>query len=343
MPHEKFPLEHRSLGRVIDTMNSSIARAFSFRLGMIASLCMTLVSAGNVNADDAVAGNGERKSEAIRITKNQRYSSDAGKFGFCDVYQPTGSAPSDGFPVVVVIHGGGWMGGDKWELGLYGRSLAEAGMVAICINYRLAPVDKFPAQIDDVRQALLWTRQQRDKLSLDIDRLGVFGYSAGGHLALLAASIADESMEEQLIASNWPQEDDRWAELPGIQAVCAGGPPCDFQSLPADNTALAYFLGGSKRQQPDLYRVASPLAHVSPADPPSKIVHGDVDFIVPVKGSKDFYELQQKTNLDASLDVLSGHGHMLTFMNPRTRKLMVDFFREKLDVGTTRPRTTDGS
>jgi triacylglycerol lipase len=313
-------------------MICSVARATSFPLRAIAAVCILLGSVGHLNADDAVAKD-QPKSEAIRIIKDQRYSTDAGKFGFCDVYQPGQPAPSDGYPVVLVIHGGGWLGGDKWELGLYGRSLAEAGMVAICINYRLAPADKFPAQIDDVRQALLWTRQQSQKRSLDIERLGVFGYSAGGHLALLAASIADESMEDQVIASNWPSEDSRWTQIPSIRAVCAGGPPCDFQSLPADNTALAYFLGGSKRQHPDLYRVASPLAHVSPADPPSKIVHGDVDFIVPVKGSKDFYEQQQKTNLDASLDVLTGHGHMLTFMNPRTRRLMVDFFREKLDSG----------
>jgi triacylglycerol lipase len=265
-------------------------------------------------------------SNDVQIQRNQKYCDEANEFGFCDVYRPSSVAPVSGYPVVLLVHGGGWISGDKWTLESYCRSLASAGITAVAINYRLAPDDKFPSPVDDVRSAMLWTKDQSDSLSLDMQKLGLFGYSAGGHLVLLAASLADEPMEVQSAASHWSVEDPRWSKLPKVKAVCAGGPPCDFQNLPIDNTTLAYFLGGSRRELPDLYKSASPLAHVSKSDPVTSIIHGDQDIIVPIEGSKIFGAKQEKIGVDHRLNIIAGQGHMLTFLNPQTRKLMVSFF-----------------
>ncbi|NND99074.1 MAG: alpha/beta hydrolase, partial [Pirellulaceae bacterium] len=203
-----------------------------------------------------------RSAVNVRCDANLRYSDSPGNAGLCDVYYPESHAGPGGRPAVVVVHGGGWVSGSKWVLQGYSRLLAQHGFVVVTINYRLAPQFQFPAQVDDVRQALIWTVDNAKRFSIDTDRLGIFGYSAGGHLSTLVSVLADEPVLTQMSASGWQADDPRWKRLPKVSAVCAGGPPCDFRNLPLDNSALAFFLGGSRREKPDVYAAASPISHV---------------------------------------------------------------------------------
>ena len=269
-------------------------------------------------------------NDAYKVISDLRYSDTKGRRGLCDLYLPNHARPEHGFPVVVVVHGGGWISGDKWTIAGYGRVLAENGVAAVVINYRLAPAAKFPKQLDDVRQALIWTRQNAGKYGLAPNRLGLFGYSAGGHLSLLMATIADEPFETRLAASQWNTHDPRWKQLPYIKAVCVGGPPCNFQDLPIDNTALAYFLGGSRREKPDTYRIASPIQHISKDDPITRLIHGTNDVIVPIISSVDFHAAAEKIGMKCELKSLPGQGHVITFLNPKTSEAMTEFFQEHL-------------
>lgn len=275
----------------------------------------------------------------VNVLADQRYCGAEGKSGLCDIYAPTVQAPDGGLPAVVIVHGGGWISGDKWTLAGYSRLLAQNGFVVVTINYRLAPAHKFPAQVDDVRQALVWMKQNADRFSIDLARLGIFGYSAGGHLSALAATLADEPLEIRAAASNWPETDDRWQQLPRIKAVCAGGPPCDFRELPIDNTALAYFLGGSRREKPEIYVAASPAAHISTNDPVTQIIHGADDLLVPVETSRQLHRAQIAAGVDSRLEILPGQGHMVTFLNPRTSRKVVEFFKEVLVGASTTNET----
>jgi acetyl esterase/lipase len=268
--------------------------------------------------------------QRVRLEKDQRFSEQTGKAGLCDVYFPASDPPVAGYPVVVVIHGGGWVSGDKWTIASYSRLLAKEGIVAVAINYRLAPNHKFPAQVDDVRSAMLWVNQNAKRLRLNVRQVGLFGYSAGGHLSALLASLADEPLVVRAAASNWPISDPRWQKLPKICAVCAGGPPCDFRSLPIDNSAMAYFLGGSRREKPEAYIAASPAAHVSVDDPVTQLFHGEGDALVPLAGTRQFHESQVSAGIDSRLAVIPKQGHMLTFISPKTYQTVVDFFREVL-------------
>ena len=268
----------------------------------------------------------------VRVERNLRFSQESGRAGLCDIYLPADEPPPEGYPVIVVVHGGAWMSGDKWTLEGYSRLLAEHNMAAMTINYRLAPSHKFPAQVDDVRSALLWAKENAERFQWDANCLGIFGYSAGGHLCALIGSLADEAIEVQAAASEWPADDQKWTQLPSIRAVCAGGPPCDFRSFPEDNIALSYFLGGSRRERPDTYVSASPAAHVSAEDPVTQIIHGDSDLLVPLLGSEKFHRAQVAAGVDSRLEVMPNQGHMVTFLNPDTSNKMVDFFYEVLDV-----------
>ena len=267
-------------------------------------------------------------ANGVRLEKDQRFSEQEGRAGLCDLYFPTSDPPENGYPVVIVIHGGGWVAGDKWTIASYSQLLAKEGIVAVTINYRLAPTHKFPAQVDDVRSAMVWVHQNAQRLKLNSKQVGLFGYSAGGHLSALLASLADETMVVRAAASNWPLTDARWKQLPKICAVCAGGPPCDFRSLPIDNSAVAFFLGGSRREKPENYIAASPAAHVSGDDPVTQLFHGEGDALVPLAGTREFHQSQVKAGVDSRLAVIPKQGHMLTFVSPVTYHTVVDFFRE---------------
>ena len=267
----------------------------------------------------------------FRVLRDQCYGETGDKSELCDLYLPV-KTPAEGHPVVVVVHGGGWISGDKWTIAGYARELATNGFAAIAINYRLAPEHKFPKQVDDVRQALVWTNEHAEQYALDLNRVGLFGYSAGGHLVSLVSSLADEPITTQATASLWSLSDDRWSKLPTINAVCAGGPPCDFRSIPPTNTSLAYFLGGSRRDKPDVYVAASPTAHISAKDPATQIIHGENDMLVPIAGSQSFHAMQVEMGVDSRLKIMPNQGHMITFMNPKTSEEMIDFFRQILVV-----------
>ena len=232
--------------------------------------------------------------------------------------------------MVLVIHGGAWVSGDKFMVNGYARAIAECGIVSIAINYHLAPKHKFPTQVDDVRQALLWTKENARRFSIDTNRIGLFGYSAGGHLSALIGSLGDEPTEVRAAASHWPIDDHRWKELPKIRAVCVGGPPVDFRPLPADNSTLSFFLGGSRRQQPETYIAASPAAHISAADPATQIIHGEADLLVPIIGSRLFHRAQVLAGVDSRLEVMPGQGHIATFFNPKTSQKVSEFFQDEL-------------
>jgi acetyl esterase/lipase len=284
-------------------------------------------AADEVSATSPAASSGQ---SVVKLLANERFCSHQGKAGLCDVYAPASKPPQGGHPVVIVVHGGGWISGDKWTLEGHSRSLARNGIVAVTINYRLAPKHKFPTQLDDVRTALLWTKENAKRFSINLNRLGVFGYSAGGHLSTLVAALADEPLAVRSAASEWSESDARWQQLPKIRAVCAGGPPCDFRSLPIDSATLAFFLGGSRREKSAVYAAASPAAHISSSDPVTQIIHGDSDFLVPISGSRKFHQAQLAAGIDSRLEVLPNQGHMVTFLHPRTNATMLEFFREML-------------
>jgi triacylglycerol lipase len=255
--------------------------------------------------------------------------------GQCDVYLPQakpGGEPDQRWPVILVVHGGGWATGDKWTMDRHARQLAQNGFAAVSINYRLAPESKFPDPVDDVRAALVWIAENAATYSFDPKRVGLYGYSAGGHLVSLVATMADEPWEEVRRTTAWTEDDARWQKMPAVRAVCIGGPPTDFRQLPPDNTSLAYFLGGSRRELPDVYEAASPICFASPKDPPFQFIHGEADGVVSVANSKDFHRALVASQVDASIATLPRRGHFLAFISPQLTEWMLQFFVKQLSL-----------
>lgn len=275
----------------------------------------------------------------IKKTPNVRYCQysqpDGPSDGLCDVYLPqpksdSGVPAGKRWPVILLVHGGGWAIGDKWTMDRHARKLVKRGFAAVSVNYRLAPTSKFPDQVDDIRSALVWITQHAKEYSFDPQRVGLYGYSAGGHLVSLVATLADEPWDTVRRTTSWSQDDVRWKAIPAIGAVCIGGPPTDFRSLPLDNTSLAFFLGGSRRELPNVYVAASPICFTSPKDPPFQIIHGEADGIVSIDNSKEFHRALVKSRVDASIETLPKKGHFLTFISPQLTDWMLSFFEKQL-------------
>ena len=241
----------------------------------------------------------------IHAERNLVFRRVAGEAITADMFRPDDEAI---YPLVIVIHGGAWSAGDKWQVGDHTRELAQAGFVAVAINYRLAPAHQLPEQIDDCRSALVWAAAQAEKWKADASRVCLWGYSAGGHLAGLLATD--------------PQPGE-----PTICAVVAGGAPCDFEFLSLDSPGLAHVFGGTRAEIPDVYLQASPIDHATAETPPFFFFHGETDALVPSSCSRRMHERLRELHVKSDYHLVPGRGHLLTFIDPQPRRLAIDFLR----------------
>ena len=214
-----------------------------------------------------------------------------------DVHFPDAGGP---WPVLVYVHGGAWMHGDKSEAGMFARLMTDQGYLVVSINYRLYPAAQFPAMIQDVKCAIRSLRANAAQFNLDPNRVGAVGVSAGGHLvALLGTTDASAGWDvgEYLEQSSRVQV---VIAMAGVMDLSRNFPNADIEAM--------------KRVGFGEYNVveASPISHVTPDDPPFLLIHGDRDELVPVEQSKLMYERLLQENIPARLVVVQNARHSLT-------------------------------
>jgi acetyl esterase/lipase len=226
-------------------------------------------------------------------------------------YLASDPRPATARPALVWIHGGGWEAGDK-RGGIaesLGPGLVRSGFVSLSINYRLSDQAKFPAQLHDVKAAIRWVRANADELGVDPERIGVWGHSAGGHLAALLGTTGD--MPELEGMSGSPGYSSR------VQAVVAVSPPTDFLEIPAGwphvepRRATSKLVGGPLKERGELVRLANPIAHIRPGAPPFLIIHGEDDDVVPVQQAVKLDEALVAAGNEATLVLLPEADHAL--------------------------------
>ena len=231
-----------------------------------------------------------------------------------DIYVPRGQGP---FPGVLVVHGGAWLVGNRARIAWHAEQLAEHGYTAVAINYRLAPRHPFPAQLEDCQAALCFMRDNAQKHKIDADRLGGYGYSAGGHLVALVGTMGpDDRLQKPAVADKIP---------PRLRAVVAGGAPCNFCMMPPANPRLAYWLGGTRAECPQAYELASPLQFVTSDDPPMFFFHGEADRLVPIATVKAMVAKLESVGVPASLHTVSEGGHVATYRDQEAMAASIGF------------------
>jgi acetyl esterase/lipase len=213
-----------------------------------------------------------------------------------DLYKPAGNGP---FPAVVMIHGGGWEGRTRADMDDISKEVAEHGYVVLNMSYRFAPQWHFPAQLQDVQQAVLWLRAHASDLNVLKNRIGTWGYSAGAHLAALAGVTGPS---------------DKWfVDGARVQAVVAGGTPVDIRYY-KEGKLTNGLTGVSYAENPGLWREASPIALVTPDDPPFFLYHGTWDFTVGENNAHAMYDALNTAGIPAELYLMHGLEHMTTFI-----------------------------
>jgi acetyl esterase/lipase len=223
--------------------------------------------------------------------------------------RPTGDAI---VPVVLFVHGGAWVTGSRMHFMMHAEQVLASGLAVFSIDYRLAPKYKFPAPLDDVREALKYVATNADQLKIDPQRIVLWGYSAGGQLATLAA-FEDVS------------------GVPRPFLCVSGGTPADLTELPENNNALSAIFGGTRKQVPDTYRSASPVTFVSSDDPPTFVYQGDSDLLVSKKYGDRLYDKLISEKVHAEYFVCAGQGHIAAFLSNKPVTQALSFIRRTLD------------
>jgi acetyl esterase/lipase len=209
------------------------------------------------------------------------------------------------FPAVVCIHGGGWVGGDRKQMDQTIRTLAKRGYVAVSPDYRLAPRDRFPAQVEDCKAAVRWLRANARQYKIDPEHIGAIGFASGGHLAcMLGVTDKGDGLE------GTGGEADQSSR---VQAVVSFFGPTDLAAADwgLDVTAknLIPLLGGTVEQKAEAYRKASPLTYAGKNAAPLLIFHGSEDKMVPVDQSRKLVNKITEAGGAARLVVVQGEGH----------------------------------
>jgi acetyl esterase/lipase len=190
-------------------------------------------------------------------------------------------------PVLIQVHGGGWTIGDKSQQGLILMNrMAARGWVCVAMNYRLAPKHPFPAQIEDVKRAIAWTREHIASYGGDPSYLVITGGSAGGHLASLAALTPK-------VAEYQPGFEDAdttvSACVPFYGVYDMGGVTGDKAAVAMRDKFLAprVFRKDAGKHQ-DEFELASPIVHVKSDAPDFFVIHGEHDGLVSVRQARAF-------------------------------------------------------
>ncbi len=275
-----------------------------------------------------VAASAALAQPAVQSQIDVQYGEANGQRLLLDVYKTESERIR---PAILLIHGGGWSGGNKASMKALAESFAAQGFVSIAVGYRLVKPDrdKYPTQLDDVQRAVRWIRKNAATLGVKPELIGAIGFSAGGHLAALLGTRDTRDNSDTDLASFSSR----------VQAVVNVFGPADFDpdlkaSIGSVGLALlTNFLGKTPEEAPELYREASPARHVSKGDAPFLMFHGTADALVPIDQSRRLEKVLKEAGVEVTLVEFEGEGHGFRKAenNQRMLKESIRFFFKHLE------------
>ncbi|MFN8342891.1 MAG: alpha/beta hydrolase [Cyclobacteriaceae bacterium] len=213
---------------------------------------------------------------------NVAYNNDTLRRHLLDIYLPPNAKGK--LPLVVFVHGGGWIVNDKYaDIGYMRKTVAEivsSGYALASIDYRFATDAIFPAQIQDCNRAVSYLYDNADKYGFDRSRFAVMGFSAGGHLASMMGLSKNNNMANFFMPGS--------SKAFSFKAVVDFYGPAELVLFPRNDdpqSPESLLTGATALSRPDLARAASPITYVDKGDPPFLIIHGEKDDMVSPKHS----------------------------------------------------------
>lgn len=272
----------------------------------------------------------------VRMERDLSYIEHGDEAQKLDLYLPK-DAPAKPLPLIVHIHGGGWMGGSKYPCAF--ANMVLKGYVVASVEYRFSQKAKFPAQIQDCQAAIRWLRLKSKDYHIDPEKVGVIGGSAGGHLSALVGTAGGKKAFPAI--GGHEDQSDR------VQCVCDIFGPANFATVmqqaeddknvrnifkfntPSD--PYSQLIGVDLNSDQDKTKAVSPIHYVSEDSPPTLILHGTHDALVPYAQSVEFAAALKTKGVPVWLQTLPGAGHGGPgFAKPEVALLIHDFFDKHL-------------
>lgn len=299
-------------------------------LAGLSLLLLSGVSAGR--AQTAVPAAPVIPARSAGVETDVVYGEAGGQSLKLDVYRPLSEVSSRIRPAIVIVHGGGWSGGDKG--GALQKSLAtelvKGGFVCLSVNYRLVngAKNRYPAAVEDVQLAVRWARANAMRLGIDPARIGAIGDSAGGHLAALLGTSDTRPMKN----TEYARYSSRVACVVDMYAPTDGRPDALKNLNPIAVSIISAFLGKQPGQDDALYRDASPVCHVDKTSAPFLILHGTADPLVPLDQSQRLYDALKAAGVEADYVRFEGETHGFRTAAAREKSLLLirEFFTKHL-------------
>jgi len=229
-----------------------------------------------------------------------------------DVYLPPGATHA--LPVVIVIHGGGWVEGTKEERVLEMMPYLQMGFAAVNVEYRMGRVSLAPAAVEDCRCALHWVFANAKKYNFDPNRVVLQGGSAGGHLALTTGMLTPAAGFDRECRSPM---DNYWSENPGtskdprVAAIVNWFGITDVLDILHGANAKGYAVAwvGDQPNADEIAKHVSPINYVTSTTPPIITIHGDKDALVPYSQAVRMHEALDKAKVPNQLYTVAGANH----------------------------------
>jgi acetyl esterase/lipase len=228
-----------------------------------------------------------------------------------DLYRPDHDSLD---AAVILLHGGGWMFGDRQDMADYAMQLAPSGFTAICAEYRLLGEAAWPAQITDVRDVVAWTLRKAPSLGVSPKKVAVLGLSAGGQLALLAAGTPRED----------PFGGEDYPDGGKVAAVVSGFAPPELRlPEPGDPPSPVAALLGPEASDASAM-AASPISYIAPGFPPTLLLSGTRDAMVPYHAQLALFDALEAAGVPSDLRLYHGHTHEFTRLPSMLGPVMAD-------------------
>ncbi len=254
----------------------------------------------------------------------------------CDVWQPPEGVPHSGL-ALVYLHASAWwvLDKDSGTRPLF-RHLATQGHVIMDVAYRLCPEVDIYGMIGDVKRAVAWMKANADRYQVDPERIVLGGASAGGHLALLATytpdhpslnppDVQESDLSVRAVVSYYGPTDlracyhhynqERVIGMPKVEVGLPGA--ADMKKDMTQAGRMDTLLGGHLHEVPEIYELASPVAHVDTECPPTLLIQGEPDAFVPVPATRALHRKLTKCGVPSVMIIYPLANHAFDLILPK--------------------------
>lgn len=259
---------------------------------------------------------------------NVSYNNDTLQKHLLDIYLPANAKGK--LPLVIFIHGGGWLSNDKYaDMGYMKKTVAEitsCGFALASIDYRFSTQAVFPAQMQDCNRAISFLYDNAEKYGFDKERFAVMGFSAGGHLASMVGLSKNNNISTFFMPAT--------GKSFYFKAVVDFYGPAELQLFPRSNddkSPEALLIGAAPLVRPDLAKAASPVTYVDKNDPPFLIIHGEKDDLVSPNQSRLLSSWLSVNGVQNELVIVKDAPHFgVMFDSDEVRIKVINFLRVQL-------------